>query len=99
MSANEKTALSTSPCKALPEYVNEPTIDLGRILATTRTLVASWGLVAAFTVAMLLAPALTHGTRYAEVHAQQPVEAAIGSGLTPGHLLCALFAKHPSKAG
>jgi len=56
------------------EYLKDSTIDLGRLLATMRTFLASWTLVAAFSTAMLLAPVVIPGADSAEVHARHAAE-------------------------
>lgn len=89
MTRNKKTDGARSTCAMFTEYRKDYTADLGRILATTRTLLASWALVAVLGAALLLAPALIHGTRSAEAHVQHAVEkvvahsSVLGRGLDP----------------
>ena len=96
MTRNTKTDGARSTCAMFAEYRRDYTADLGRILATTRTLLASWALAAALGAALLLAPALIHGTRSAEAHVLHAVEtvaahsSVLGRGL---HLLPAAGAR------
>ena len=80
MTQKKEPAGARSTCAMYAEYVKDYMVDLGRIRATTRTLLASWALVAALGAAMLVAPALVHGTRAAEAHAQQAIEKVVAHG-------------------
>jgi hypothetical protein len=68
------------------EYLKDYAADLGRILATTRTLLASWALAAVLGAALLLAPALVHGTRSAQAQVQHAVEKVVARDSRSGHV-------------
>jgi len=69
VSQKAQASHKASECKAFSEYLKNPRVDLGRLLATTRTLIAAWALVALFNAAMLLAPAVIHSVHYADARA------------------------------
>ncbi len=85
MTRKDEMMHGSSTCAVFAEYVKDYAVDLGRVLATTRTLLASWALLAAFGAAILLAPALAHGTLYAETHVRHAVEQALAHGSALGH--------------
>jgi hypothetical protein len=85
MTRKKELASARSTCATFTEYVKDHMVDLGRIRATTRTLLASWALLAVLGAAMLLAPALAHGARYAELHARQAVAKAVAHRSPLGH--------------
>ena len=98
MSQKVRASGNASKCAAFSEYLKNSTVDLGRLLATKRTLLASWALAAAFTVAMLLIPAVIHDVQYAEAHARHAVQMVHSHKVSLGRGLCALIAAHTSKA-
>ncbi len=85
MTRKKELASGRLTCATFAEYVKDHSVDLGRILATTRTLLASWALVAALGAATLLAPALVHGTRSAEAHVLHAVEKVVAQSAVHGH--------------